>query len=268
MCQFRPEALHIERVLNTCVRQLLASTRLLSPTSLRIKCCTAVQYQMAWYTNMYIMQNYDSYVVLMYLYSTFLTAMKELRPLPEGCEQRTDDWGRIYYVDHNARTTHWLVRPDLSATPLEKSPLPPAYDDSHQSPLHLYTTSLASTTQVSPFPQWQSHSLVSESQSQLSQPQYYVPASSTGTVMMGGGSVSPGNTVSVGVNAAPANSNIPVSTPGVPAVASMPPPLATQSAETMYANGATCADFDTMDASVKPPVVKYYSPLAAAGFCC
>ena len=30
-----------------------------------------------------------------------------LKPLPEGWEEQTDSKGRIFYVDHNTRTTHW-----------------------------------------------------------------------------------------------------------------------------------------------------------------
>ena len=28
-------------------------------------------------------------------------------PLPQGWEQKTDDTGRVYYVNHQSRTTQW-----------------------------------------------------------------------------------------------------------------------------------------------------------------
>jgi hypothetical protein len=33
-------------------------------------------------------------------------------PLPPGWEERTDQYGRTYYVNHNSRTTQW-ARPTL-----------------------------------------------------------------------------------------------------------------------------------------------------------
>ena len=33
-------------------------------------------------------------------------------PLPPGSEERTDQFGRTYYVNHNTRTTQW-ARPTL-----------------------------------------------------------------------------------------------------------------------------------------------------------
>jgi hypothetical protein len=62
-------------------------------------------------------------------------------PLPSGWEWREDDRGRLYYVDHNTRTTSW-IRPNLpiASLPTEttnpvstepsSTPLSPGWDES------------------------------------------------------------------------------------------------------------------------------------------
>uniref|UniRef100_A0A4W3J1T1 E3 ubiquitin-protein ligase n=1 Tax=Callorhinchus milii TaxID=7868 RepID=A0A4W3J1T1_CALMI len=47
------------------------------------------------------------------------------RPLPPGWEKRVDQRGRFYYVDHNTRTTTWQ-RP--TAEMIQESPLPPGWE--------------------------------------------------------------------------------------------------------------------------------------------
>ena len=40
-------------------------------------------------------------------HNTQTTTRERPQPLPSGWERRVDDRGRVYYVDHNTRTTTW-----------------------------------------------------------------------------------------------------------------------------------------------------------------
>eukprot|EP00286_Rhodomonas_abbreviata_P011741 CAMPEP_0181320508 /NCGR_PEP_ID=MMETSP1101-20121128/18162_1 /TAXON_ID=46948 /ORGANISM="Rhodomonas abbreviata, Strain Caron Lab Isolate" /LENGTH=189 /DNA_ID=CAMNT_0023428219 /DNA_START=239 /DNA_END=804 /DNA_ORIENTATION=- len=48
--------------------------------------------------------------------STYVRPVQAVPPpdeLPQGWEARTDSTGRVYYVDHNSKKTHWSIPPYL-----------------------------------------------------------------------------------------------------------------------------------------------------------
>ncbi|GAM20319.1 hypothetical protein SAMD00019534_034940 [Acytostelium subglobosum LB1] len=47
-------------------------------------------------------------------------------PLPTGWEKRTDDSGKVYYVDHNTKTSHWSLPAQAVHAPPPPPPVQPA----------------------------------------------------------------------------------------------------------------------------------------------
>ena len=45
--------------------------------------------------------------------------VKSHRGLPEGWEKKLTEKGKVYFIDHNSKETHWTVPEHLESEPLE-----------------------------------------------------------------------------------------------------------------------------------------------------